>query len=199
MSEKFTEPSSKGGRTEVSEDVHTDTQTNTSEQQEGRKTLDELLSSDKALQSEFDRKVTGALNKAKEKWEQQARDDADEAKKLEKMTAEEKEKYQFAKDKEKFAEEKRKFAQEKLKNAVASELVNRGYSAEFAEFLTGSDAEISNSNINAFDEAFKKAVEKATADKLRGDTVPPAQKNNNNAGAPPSDFHEYEKWRQNNK
>lgn len=169
-------------------------------QQEGEtaKTLDELLSSDKALQSEFDRKISKALETAKAKWEQQAKNDASEAKKLEKMTADERARYQLDKDKAEFAKEKKAFAQEQLKTAVAAELVKRGYTADFAEFLTGADADASNANINAFEKVFQKAVEDATAEKLRGDRVPPAERQYSAEAVPPKDFHEYEAWRNKN-
>lgn len=182
-------------------DVHTEAENteNGQQQKEGKaKTLDELLNSDKTLQSDFDKKITQALATAKAKWEQQAKDDANEAKKLEKMTADEREKYQLEKDKAEFAREKEKFAHEQLKTAVASELVIRGYTADFAEFLTGSDAETSNANIEAFETAFKKAVETATAEKLRGDYIPPAQRKHGGQEEPPKDFHEYEAWRKKN-
>lgn len=170
------------------------------EQQEGEKpkTLDELLSSDKALQSDFDKKINKALETAKAKWEQQAKDDANEAKKLEKMSADERARYQLDKDKAEFAREKEKFAHEQLKTAVASELVSRGYTADFAEFLTGKDAESSNANINAFESAFKKAVEAAAADKLRGDHIPPAEREHGGQQIPPKDYREYEEWRKKN-
>ncbi len=176
-------------------------QTNEGTKQQGGeqpKTLDELLSSDKTLQSDFDKKINKALETAKVKWEQQAKDDANEAKKLEKMSADERARYQLDKDKAEFAREKEKFAHEQLKTAVASELVSRGYTADFADFLTGKDAETSNANINAFETAFKKAVEAATAEKLRGDHIPPAEREHGGQDVPPKDFREYEEWRKKN-
>lgn len=182
------------------EDVHTEGEEEKQEQQGNEKpqTLDDLLSSNKALQSEFDKKITQALATAKAKWDEKAKEDASEAKKLEKMSADEKAKYQLDKDKAEFAKEKEKFAHEQLKTAVASELVSRGYTADFADFLTGEDAESSNANIKAFETAFKKAVEAATAEKLRGDKVPPAGRKHGSQTEPPEDFHEYEKWRKEN-
>lgn len=185
----------------VQEKVHTDAQSSeVSAQQEGEnaKTLDELLSSDKSLQSEFDRKISKALETAKAKWEQQAKEDASEARRLEKMSADERARYQLDKDQAEFAREKEAFAQEQLKTAVASELISRGYTAEFAEFLTGRDADSSNANINAFEQVFQKAVEAATAEKLRGDRVPPAERAHNTVDVPPKNFHEYEVWRKKN-
>ena len=86
------------GEENVQGDVNTDAQNSEDGvQQEGEraKTLDDLLSSNKSLQSEFDRKISKALETAKAKWEQQAKDDASEAKKLEKMSADERARYQF--------------------------------------------------------------------------------------------------------
>lgn len=189
------------GEQDPKEDVHTEGEggDNTKQQgEDGTKTLDELLSTNKALQSEFDKKITQALATAKAKWEEKAKEDASEAKKLEKMTADEKAKYQLDKEKAELAKAKEEFAHEQLKTAVASELVSRGYTADFADFLTGEDAESSNANIKAFETAFKKAVETATAEKLRGDHIPPAERNHGSQEEPPKDFHEYEEWRKKN-
>lgn len=85
-----------------------------------------------------------------------------------------------------------------MKTAVAAELVKRGYSAEFSEFLTGDDAERSNANIDAFETAFNKAVETEVTKKMRGDNVPPSERQHNKSEVPPEDFHAYEKWRKEN-
>lgn len=182
-------------------DVHTSAQdTEGDNQQSGvkPKTLDDLLSSDKTLQSDFDRKISQAIATAKANWEKQAKDNADEAKKLEKMSAEEKARYNFNKEKAEFEKQKEEFAHKQLKTAVASELLSLGYTAEFAEFLTGKDAETSKANINAFETVFKKAVETATAEKLRGDHIPPAEREHGGQEEPPKNFHEYEAWRKKN-
>ena len=179
-------------------DVHTDAETANQQKGEKTKNLDDLLAGDKALQSDFDRKITQALETAKLKWEQKAKEDASEAVKLEKMSAQEKAKYNLDKEKAELENARREFAHEQLKTAVASELVKRGYTADFALFLTGNDAETSNANITAFDTAFKEAVEAATAEKLRGDYVPPAQREHDGNDIPPKDFHAYEAWRKKN-
>lgn len=160
--------------------------------------FDELLDSNKKYQSAFDRKVTQALEKAKIKWEESAKEEANEAKKLEKMSEAQRAQYAFDKEKAKFEQEKAAFAQQQLKTAVASELVKRGYSAEFAEFLTGDDADSSNANIKAFETAFKKAVETGITDKLRGDYTPPAERQHTKTDVPPEEFHAYEQWRKQN-
>lgn len=160
--------------------------------------FDELLGSNKVYQSAFDKKVAQALNTAKIKWEKSAQEEANEAKKLEKMSEAQRAQYALDKERKQLEQDKAAFAQQQLKTAVASELVKRGYSAEFAEFLTGDDAENSNANIDAFETAFKKAVEAGITDKLRGDYTPPAERQHSKAGMPPEDFHAYEQWRKQN-
>ncbi|MDE5671461.1 MAG: DUF4355 domain-containing protein [Eubacterium sp.] len=162
-------------------------------------TFDELLSSNKSYQSAFDAKITSALNKAKKKWEQQQADEADEAKKLAKMSESEREKYQLSKEKSEFAQEKAEFERERLKTAVGTELLNRSLPASFAEFLTGDDAGISKQNIDAFEKAFNSAVSEAKEKAMQGKTVPKAENEPTGGDTPPEDFHAYEKWRKEHK
>ncbi len=160
-------------------------------------TLDDLLKN-KDFQFQFDRRVTQAINTAKKKWEESLKEEADEAEKLEKMNAAQREQYELNKQKAAFEKEKADFAHQQLKTAVADELVKRGYSAEFSEFLTGDNAESSNANIDAFEKAFNKAVEAEVTNKMRGDYIPPSERQHNNSYVPPEDFHAYEKWRKEN-
>ncbi len=160
-------------------------------------TLDDLLKN-KDFQFQFDRRVTQAINTAKKKWEESLKEEADEAEKLEKMNAAQREQYELNKQKAAFEKEKADFAHQQLKTAVADELVKRGYSAEFSEFLTGDNAESSNANIDAFEKAFNKAVEAEVTNKMRGDYIPPSERQHNNSDVPPEDFHAYEKWRKEN-
>ena len=149
-------------------------------------TFDELLSSNKEYQSAFDAKITSALNKARKKWEQQQADEADEAKKLAKMSESEREKYQLSKEKSEFEQEKAKFEQERLKTAVGTELLNRNLPTAFAEFLTGTDADHSKANIDAFEKAFHSAVATAKEKAMQGKTVPKDQQEP--SGKPQDDF-----------
>lgn len=162
-------------------------------------TFDELLSSNKSYQSAFDAKITSALNKAKKKWEQQQADEADEAKKLAKMSESEREKYQLSKAKSEFEQEKAEFEREKLKTAVGTELFNRNLPSSFAEFLTGADAEKSKQNIDAFEKAFNSAVSEAKEKAMKGTTIPKAENEPTGGDTPPEDFHAYEQWRKNHK
>lgn len=71
-------------------------------------TLDELLASNKELQSQYDKKVTGALNTAKKTWEEDKSKEMAEAEKLAKMSRDEKDKYEREKLVAEIAELKKK-------------------------------------------------------------------------------------------
>ena len=114
-------------------------------------TFDQLLASNRDYQSEFDRKVTQALTKARQTWDREQAENRDEAKRLEKMTATERAQYQLSKDKATLEQERAAFARERLQVSVGAELQKRGLSADFAAYLTGNDAETSKANIDAFE------------------------------------------------
>ena len=109
-----------------------------------------------------------AVNNAKSKWDKEQIENLDESKKLEKMTATEREAYKLSKDREKFEEEKRAFEHTQLKVSVGSELQKRGLPADFSKFLTGKTAEESKAQIEEFEQAFNEAVSNAVNSKLRG-------------------------------
>lgn len=118
-----------------------------------------------------------AVNQAKEQWEQENLDNLDEAKKLEKMSAAEREKYKFNKEKLEFEKEKKAFEHSQLEVSVGSELQKRGLPAEFSKFLTADNAENSKAQIDEFETAFNNAVSNAVNEKLRG--TPPKGGSNN--------------------
>lgn len=122
----------------------------------------------KAVQSVTDTRVTQALATAKAKWEQETLDNLDEAKKLEKMTAEQRAKYQFDKDKAAFEAEKKAFERQQLVLATGKELIKRGLDASFADVLTGDTAEETAAKIDKFEETFRAAVSNSISNKMRG-------------------------------
>lgn len=122
----------------------------------------------KAVQSVTDARVTQALTTAKAKWDKEALDNLDEAKKLEKMTADQRAKYQFDKDKAAFDAEKKAFERQQLVLATGKELMKRGLDASFAEVLTGSTAEETADKIDKFEASFRTAVADSVSDKMRG-------------------------------
>ena len=112
----------------------------------------------KGIQSRIDSTVTKALNTARTKWEQEQLDNMDEAKRLEKMSAEQREKYQFE-----------KFEHEQLVVATGKELLKRGLDSSFASYLTGTNAEDTNAKIDSFEQLFNSAVTNATNKKMQGE------------------------------
>lgn len=134
-------------------------------------TVEEILARPefkKAVQSASDARVTQALATAKEKWDKEAIENLDEAKKLEKMTAEQRAKYQFDKEKAAFDAEKKAFERQQLVLATGKELIKRGLDASFADVLTGDTAEEAAAKIDKFEETFRNAVSNSISNKMRG-------------------------------
>lgn len=135
-------------------------------------TFDQLLASNRDYQSEFDRKVTQALTKARQTWDREQAENMDEAKRLEKMTATERAQYQLSKDKATLEQERAAFARERLQVSVGAELQKRGLSADFAVYLTGSDAETSKANIDTFESLWKSSLSDAVNGRMRSSAPP---------------------------
>ena len=135
-------------------------------------TFDQLLASNRDYQSEFDRKVTQALTKARQTWDREQAENRDEAKRLEKMTATERAQYQLSKDKATLEQERAAFARERLQVSVGAELQKRGLSADFAAYLTGNDAETSKANIDAFESLWKASLSDAVNGRMRSGAPP---------------------------
>ena len=134
-------------------------------------TVEEILARPefkKAVQSASDARVTQALATAKEKWDKEAIENLDEAKKLEKMTAEQRAKYQFDKEKAAFDAEKKAFERQQLVLATGKELIKRGLDDSFADVLTGDTAEETAAKIDKFEETFRNAVSNSISNKMRG-------------------------------
>ena len=136
----------------------------------GAVSFDDMLKS--GYQAEFDRRVSKALSTARSKWEQEQADNADEAKRLEKMTAAQREQYQLNKDKEAFAKQKAAFAAEQMRVSVGAELQKRGLDAGFAKYLSGKTAEESTANLDEFEGIWNKAISAAVNGRMRGDGAP---------------------------
>lgn len=135
-------------------------------------TFDQLLASNRDYQSEFDRKVTQALTKARQTWDREQAENRDEAKRLEKMTATERAQYQLSKDKATLEQERAAFARERLQVSVGAELQKRGLSADFAAYLTGNDAETSKANIDTFESLWKASLSDAVNGRMRSGAPP---------------------------
>ncbi|MCD8376749.1 MAG: DUF4355 domain-containing protein [Oscillospiraceae bacterium] len=135
-------------------------------------TFDEWLDSDPALRSEFDRRNTKAVQTARSKWEQEQADNQDEAKKLERMTAAQREKYQLEKDRQTLEQERASFQRQQLQVQTGAQLQGMGYDAAFAAYLTGKDAESTSANLTAFDGLMRQYKANVVNTQMRGGTPP---------------------------
>lgn len=155
-----------------------DTQQPERQQQEeqtpgGVMTFDQMLESNPAYRSEFDRRMTKGIATAKTNWEQEQADQQDEAKRLEKMTTAQRERYQLEQDRKALAAQQAAFAAEQMKVSVGAELQKRGLDAGFAPYLAGKTAEESNANLDAFQAMFQTALAAAVTGRMRGTEAPP--------------------------
>lgn len=135
-------------------------------------TFDQMLDSNPAYRSEFDRRTGKAVQTARSKWEQAQAEEQDEAKKLEKMTAAQRERYQLDKDRAAFDAQKASFAAEQMRVTVGAELQKRGLDAGLAEFLAGKTAEESTANLEKFQSIWDKAISATVTDRMRGGGAP---------------------------
>ena len=137
---------------------------------QGAVSFDDVLKN--GWQAEFDRRVTKALNTARTRWEQEQADMADESKRLERMTAAQRERYQLDKDKAAFDAQKTAFAAEQMRVSVGAELQKRGLDAGFAKYLSGKTAEESSANLTEFEKLWNQAISAAVTTRMRGSSAP---------------------------
>jgi hypothetical protein len=133
------------------------------------KTKEEL---EKLLQSEADRRVTGALQTAKEKWEAdyQAKIEAEkaEAEKLAKMTASEKEKHLLEKQKNQLAEKEKTIAAREMKLTKIDIFAEKKLPIKLVDYIPGDTAEEVKTNIDTFEKEWRSAIDEAVNEKLKG-------------------------------
>lgn len=139
------------------------------------KSFDDILK-DKAMQSEFDKRIAKALETAKGKWEtakaKEIEDALTEAKKLEKMNADEKKKYEDEKREADYQKRLSELNVRELKATAKETLASEGLPIELAEVLNYQDADSCNKSIEAVKTAFQSAVSKAVNEKLKGNGTP---------------------------
>lgn len=140
---------------------------------------------DKALLAETDKRVNQALENKKAEWEkdysERLKAEKDEAARLAKMSADERAKAEFEKEKELFNNERSTYQRDKLVFECTKQLASENLSVEFAEILTGTDAESTKSNIDKFKTAFNKAVEASVEERLKGNTPPKSTNSSNDS------------------
>ena len=132
------------------------------EEKQGSRELDELLRTNVELQSQFDRKISQALSKAKAGWEKEHGDTSARIKEAEEK-AQEQERLLKAREAELSARERRAAARLKL--------MQKGLPGELEACLDLTDEETLNLSMETLETAFKGQVRKAVEDQLRG--LPP--------------------------
>jgi len=115
--------------------------------------LSELLK-DPAYMAEHERMLTDATTAA-----------TAEAARVAKLTADERQ----AEELNKFNVERAKFNHERLENEATKQLAALGLPVEFAGQLVGADATKTLANVQTFGTAFSAAVEKAVAERVKGE------------------------------
>lgn len=131
-------------------------------------TLDELLNSNKAYQSAFDKKVGQALETAKAKWDADAKAQADEAAKLAKMKADEKTEYERQKRETALAEREAAITKRELRAEAVTQLAEKGLPSALADLLDYSSAENCKKSMESAEKAFNDAVSASVTEKLKG-------------------------------
>lgn len=147
-------------------------------QQNQTESFDDILKKD-GMQSEFDKRISKALETAKTKWDLEAKAKLSEAQKLAEMDAQQKAQYERDKKDQALAEREAAVTRRELMAEARSQLSEKGLPQELAEVLNYSDADTAKKSMDEIVKAFGKAVEKAVNDKLRG-TPPKAGAGNTN-------------------
>lgn len=133
------------------------------------KTKEELV---KLLQSESDKRVTGALKTAQEKWEAEYKAKLEtekaEAEKLAKMTQAEKEKHLLEKQKLEIDEREKTIAARELKLAKIDIFSEKKLPIKLVDCITGNTAEEVKANIETFETSWKAAIDEAVTERLKG-------------------------------
>lgn len=136
--------------------------------------FDDLLKN--GHQAEFDRRVQKAIDtavgKAQEKWQALTDDKLSEAKKLAKMTKEEKTQYLAQKHEKELAEREAGITRRELMAEAKNTLAEKKLPAGLAEVLNYTDADSCNKSIAAVEKAFQEAVEEGVQERLKGGTPP---------------------------
>ena len=128
------------------------------------------------FQSAIDKRVTQALKTSQEKWQkefqQKLEQEKQEAERLAKMSAEEKDKEMFKKQKDEFEKQKKEFERERLTNQTLKTLATEDLPSEFCDMIMAGveKAEDIMANINTFKKVFSDAVEKRLADRTQPTT-----------------------------
>lgn len=154
--------------TDANADANTDVSEENADGKDKEPTFDDMLTQNKAYQSEFDKRVNKALDTAKQKWDADAKAQADEAAKLAKMKAEEKAEYERQKREKDLNDREAAITKRELHAEAVTQLTGKGLPAGLADILDCTSADACKASMEAVEKAFGEAVEKAVNDRLKG-------------------------------
>lgn len=119
-------------------------------------------------QEQVNQMIKKRLEKEKDKFRQQIEAERNEAERLAKMSASEREIELLRKDREKFEAEKQQFAKERMLMETNKQMIQRNLPTDFAEYLLSDSAEKTLDNINQFQKTWDAAINDAVNSKLAG-------------------------------
>ena len=114
------------------------------------------------LQREGDRRVSSALKKQRQEYENKMA----EAEKLKSMDEAQRKDYEYNQKLQELEKREREFTLAQNKLEATKVLANRGLPVEFVEYIVADDAETMMDNITIFERAFKAAVSDAVSKKI---------------------------------
>lgn len=119
-------------------------------------------------QEQVNQMIKKRLEKEKAKFRQEIEAERNEAERLAKMSASEREIELLRKDREKFEAEKQQFARERMLMETNKQMIQRNLPTDFAEYLLSDSAEKTLDNINQFQKTWDAAINDAVNSKLAG-------------------------------
>lgn len=138
-------------------------------------TFDEMLS-DKAYQSEFDKRIAKALEKQRGKLEAEFEEKftkaKTEAEKLAQMDAQQKAQYEAEQREKLLAERESELNKRELQSVAKEQLLEKGLSPKLSNLLDYSSAEACSKSIEALASGIQEMVEATVNEKLRGSSAP---------------------------
>lgn len=129
-------------------------------------TFDDILK-DKDYQSEFDKRVSKALETAKIKWQKETDDKLSEAQKMAKMNADEKAKYDFQKREDALAKREAETRRKELLYTAKEILAEKGLPSALSEVLSFENADKCKKSIETLEKVFREEVQKSVEQKLK--------------------------------
>lgn len=150
-----------------------DTGTNPAGANTEPKSFDDILK-DKAYQSEFDKRISKALETAKSKWESDKAKELEaaksEAEKLAKMNAEQKAEHERQKKEAEFSRRESELTRRELTQTAKEIMIEKGLDLSLIDFLNYESADTVKASIDTLEKTFKEAVQKGVDERFKGTT-----------------------------